>query len=144
MSSTHHQHDVFVEAVNSTKKVRLTFFGEEDLVKSVKVCAPVDYNPARRAKDKSSLYHFVCFESDNSTYVLSLPPNQILSIEPTEEPFNPAEFISYDVNWFLARHKGPFGRALMFLKRCFNIGPKSNLKKGADRRARPTRRFFGF
>ncbi len=88
----------------------------DDLVKAVKVCAPIDYNPGRRTKDKLPLYYFVCFEEDNSNYALGLSANQIVNMELTKERFNPAEFDSYGANWFLARDKGPVKRTIRCLK----------------------------
>lgn len=75
------------------------------------MCAPMDFGPSRRTKDNLDRYHFWDYESDTRNHVLSLPPEQIVQMESTEEFFDPIEFITWDVNkspWFLQRNWGLF------------------------------------
>lgn len=75
------------------------------------MCAPMDFGLSRRAKDNLKRYHFWDYESDMQNHVLSLPPEQIIEMESTEEPFDPIEFITWDVKkspWFLQRNWGVF------------------------------------
>ena len=130
----HSQHNIFIQAIKKARKIKLTFFTEEDLVKSVTLCIPLDYNPGRRIKDKSCLYHFLCFEDDGTGYVLSLSPNQIINMEPTEESFDIRNLLTDDINLFLIQHKGLFGRIVMFLKWRFGFGSGSNRSGRVDRR----------
>lgn len=107
----HSDHNVFVRGIREKKKIQLTFFSKEDRSTLIRLCAPMDYGPSRRAKDKSDRYHFWDFESDEVEHVLSLLPNQIVRIEPSEDSFEPAEFIGWDTQenpWFLARDWGQF------------------------------------
>ena len=132
----HNQHEIFAQGVKDGKKIELTFFTEEDLVKVVKICAPIDYNPGRRATDESSLYYFLSFEDDNSCYALSLSPNQIINMKLTEDSFDPEYIIDYDTRWFLERRRGALEKTRTLLKQCLSLGGKSNPKQGADRRGR--------
>lgn len=105
----HAHHSAFVNAIMGMKKVRLTFFSKEDGGTLVRTCAPMDYGPSRRAKDKSARYHFWDYDSDTRRHTLSLPANQVVSIETLEDSFSPSEFVTWDVSqapWFVARNWG--------------------------------------
>ena len=107
----HPEHQTFVQAIHSKRKLKLTFFSKEDGRQLVRMCAPMDFGSSRRAKDKSERYHFWDYESDKTTHTLSLLPGQVSQIENTENHFNPVEFITWDVSkspWFLPRDWGRF------------------------------------
>ena len=87
----------FVSAITDKTKVRLTFYPKEDYGQLVRVCAPMDFGPSRRAKDKSDRFHFWDYDSDTERHTLSLLPNQIISIEILADLFDPSEFITWDV-----------------------------------------------
>ena len=127
----HDQHDIFIQAVKDSRKIELTFFSKEELAKTVKICAPIDYNPGRRAKDRSKLYYFLIFEDDGSSYVLSLPPNQILDMKLTYYNFDITETTDWKTHWFTPRPMRPLEKVEVFLK---NIVGRSKPKPGADRR----------
>lgn len=102
---------ILVEAIRGKRKVRLMFHSKEDASSLVRMCAPMDVGPSRRAKDKSVRYHFWDFDSDTASHTLSLLPTQVLSIEVTAEPFDPAGFVSWDTKkspWFIERDWGPY------------------------------------
>ena len=87
------------------------FFSKEDRTHLFRVCAPMDFGPSRRAKDKFDRYHFWDYESDTKNHTLSLLSEQISRIELTENDFEPIEFIKWDINkfpWFLPRDWGRF------------------------------------
>lgn len=99
----------FVDAIHSKSKVRLTFFSKEDKSLLVRICAPMDYGPSRRAvADKSDRFHFWDYESDTKNHTLSLLPSQIESIEMLGENFDPADFVTWPPNWFVARDWGAY------------------------------------
>lgn len=107
----HSDHQTFVTAIHSTKKLKLTFFSQQDGGQLIRMCAPMDFGPSRRAKDTSDRYHFWDYESDTRNHVLSLLPGQIIQIQSTEESFDPNDFITWDLNhspWFLQRYWGVF------------------------------------
>ena len=76
----HGHHDIFVKGIVETKKIVLTFVANENQDDVVKRCIPVDFSPGKRARDTSELYYFWDFESGQSDYLLSLPPDKIISI----------------------------------------------------------------
>ncbi|PJF33672.1 MAG: hypothetical protein CUN57_01530, partial [Phototrophicales bacterium] len=56
-------------------------------------------------------YHSWDYESDTKNHTLSLVRDQIKSIEPTEEDFDPAEFITWDISsspWYTERDWGEY------------------------------------
>lgn len=100
--------DTFIAAIHSKNKVRLKFFSKEDQAILVRTCAPMDFGASRRAADKSDRFHFWDYDSDKEKHTLSLLPNQVKSIETLEETFNPAEFVTWQPNWIVARDWGAF------------------------------------
>jgi len=103
--------EIFVKAIHEKAKVRVTFFSKEDSGHLVRTCAPMDYGPSRRAKNKDDRFHVWDYDSDSGSHVLSLPVEQIKNIEILDETFNPAEFVTWPKNrikWFIARDWGDF------------------------------------
>lgn len=136
----HSDHDIFVEGIKRKRKVKLTFRSREDSGDLVIQCAPMDYRPARRARDASDYYHFWCsdeefysFETGKSSRVLQLPSDRIVGMEPTENAFDPAEFSTANINWFFPPSHWRFNPLFMFLKRLLTKPDKTH---GADRRAK--------
>jgi hypothetical protein len=100
--------DRFIAAIHSKNKVSATFFSKEDGHTLVRRCAPMDFGPSRRAKDKSDRFHMWDYDSDEGRHTLSLLPNQLVSIEVLTESFDPGEFVTWPPNWFIKRDWGPF------------------------------------
>jgi len=101
----------FIRAIQSKNKVRLTFFSKEDAGILVRICAPMDYGSSRRTFEKNDRYHFWDYDSDIKRHTLSLSPEQIESIEVLSEKFNPAEFITWDIQkspWLVSRDWGVY------------------------------------
>lgn len=99
----------FVDAIHFKSKVRLTFFSKENKSMLVRICAPMDYGPSRRAvANKSDRFHFWDYESDAKNHTLSLLPSQIESIEVLGENFDPTDFVTWSPNWFVARDWGAY------------------------------------
>lgn len=102
---------VFKQAIDSKKKVRLTFFSKEDDSQLVRKCAPMDFGPSRRAHNKDDRFHLWDYESDTKFHTLSLLPNQVLDIEIIDEDFCPSEFITWSLNtspWHYKRDWGQY------------------------------------
>lgn len=103
--------DKFIQAIHDKNKVRLTFFSKDDGRSLTRLCAPMDLGPSRRATDKSDRYHLWDYESDTGNHVLSLLPNQIISVDVLSESFEPEEFITWNTSkstWFIARDWGQY------------------------------------
>lgn len=101
--------DQLIQAIKDKNKVRVKFYSKEDAGILERMCAPMDYGPSRRASNKSDRYHFWDYESDKTQHTLSLLPEQVISIETTDEEFDPAEFITWNVSaspWFVGRDWG--------------------------------------
>jgi hypothetical protein len=99
----------FIEAIHQLKKVRVTFYSKEDGRNLTRLCAPMDVGPSRRAHDKSDRLHMWDYESDKKNHTLSLLPEQIVQILPTDETFSPEESVTWDTRrspWFVRRDWG--------------------------------------
>jgi hypothetical protein len=99
-------HAVFLECLEGRQKVALTFFSQDDGQNLVRTCAPMDFGPTRIAKDGLDRYHFWDYDSDQGRHPLMLLPDQIVSITILNEPFDPAEFVSWETNWHHPRDWG--------------------------------------
>lgn len=100
--------DSFVQAICSKKKIRVTFYSKEDGEVIVRRCAPMDYGPSKRAKDKSDRFHMWDYESDREQHTLSLKPEQIRNIEILDETFEPSEFVTWQTDWIIPRDWGEY------------------------------------
>ena len=104
----HQDHQVFIDAITSLNKVTLTFFSKEDGHSLTRLCAPMDFGPSRRAKDKSDRFHFWDFTNDVGSHTLSLNPHQVQSIEILNDDFDPSEFVKWKPNWIISRDWGEY------------------------------------
>jgi hypothetical protein len=100
--------DDFIGAIRSRNRIRLTFFSKEDGQQLVRLCAPMDYGPSRRAANKADRYHFWDYESDTAQHTLSLLPHQVVGFEVLAEVFDPSEFVTWPPQWFVARDWGVY------------------------------------
>src|SRR5271170_1579237 len=98
----------FIKAIRDKTRVRLTFSSKEDGRELTRMCAPMDYGPSRRAKNKDDRYHLWDYESDSSNHSLSLLPDQIVKIEFTSIHFEPSDFVTWTTDWFIKRDWGKF------------------------------------
>ncbi len=97
--------DSFVQAICSKKKIKVTFYSKEDKEIIVRICAPMDYGPSKRAKDKSDRFHMWDYESEHT---LGLKPEQIRNIEMLDETFEPSEFVAWQTDWIIPRDWGQY------------------------------------
>lgn len=101
----------FVGAIHGKRKIRLTFYSKEDAGDVVRTCAPMDYGPSRRAKQKDDRYHLWNYESDTGPHPLSIPPEQIHDMTVLDEHFEREEFVTWSAAaspWFIKRDWGPY------------------------------------
>jgi len=105
----HQDHLIFIEALEGKQRVTLTFVSkDDDGAELVRTCAPMDFGPSSRAADKSDRYHLWDYDSDSGRHTLSLLPIQVVSIELTEDTFDPGEFVAWDTNWHHPRDWGEY------------------------------------
>ena len=107
----HADHDAFIAGIDECKKIALTFVSKEDGGGTlVRTCAPMDFGPSSRAKNKSNRYHSWDYDSDSpdGRHTLSLLPEQVISIKLLEEGFDPSEFVSWPPDWHYPRDWGTF------------------------------------
>ncbi|PLS85451.1 MAG: hypothetical protein CYG60_12565 [Actinobacteria bacterium] len=86
----------------------LAFFSKEDKTQLYRTCAPMDFGPSRRARNPVDRYHFWDYDSDVGRHTLSLLPEQVVSMQLTDEYFEPGEFVTWNAQWFLPRDWGAF------------------------------------
>ena len=98
----------FIDAIHAKTKIRLTFFSKEDGRPLVRLCAPMDFGPSRRAHNKDNRYHLWDYESDEKSHVLSLLPGQVSKMEFLNQNFCPSEFVTWPPNWFVPRDWGQY------------------------------------
>lgn len=98
--------DLFISAIHNKRKVEVIFFSKEDGEQLRRVCAPMDFGPSRKAKNKGNRYHFWDYESDTRNHVLSVLPSQIVSMNILEYEFNPSDFVYWKSDWFVQRDWG--------------------------------------
>ena len=97
---------MFLDSLEGQKKVALTFYSQDDGCNLVRTCAPMDFGPTRIAKDHFDRYHFWDYDSDEMRHPLMLLPDQVVSITPLREQFDPAEFVTWETNWHHPRDWG--------------------------------------
>lgn len=105
----HRDHTVFISAIHLKQKLLVTFVAKEDGATKMRRCAPMDYGPSRKAADGSDRYHVWDYDGSSKNHILSLLPEQILRLEPTDENFDPVEFVRWDTTrsrWFITRDWG--------------------------------------
>jgi hypothetical protein len=103
--------DTFIQAIRDRKKVTVSFYSKEDQRVMVRKCAPMDYGPSRRTKEKNDRYHLWDYNSDTRIHTLSLNPEQVANIEVLDESFEPSEFVTWDTKksaWFIPRNWGQY------------------------------------
>lgn len=102
----HNQHDIFIDAIHSKKKLRIRFYSEDDGGYIERVCAPMDYAAGTRIKDGIPRYWVWDFESDKANHSLPLRVERIEWMNDVGENFDPASFVSWPLNWVIVRDWG--------------------------------------
>jgi hypothetical protein len=103
--------ELFVDAIKNKLKISVQYYSIEDNRILERICAPLDYGPSRRSKNKNDRFHLWDYESGGKNHVLSLNPDQIKNIILLKEEFNPAEIITWDTHknpWFISRDWGKY------------------------------------
>ena len=99
-------HSQFIEAIKDKKKVSLRFYSTADSQVIDLICAPMDYGPGFGIPDGVSRYSLWDYTSNNGSHILSLLPEQILSLSLLGMEFDPAQIDVRHSRWFVARIGG--------------------------------------
>jgi len=99
--------EIFNKGIQNMFVVEVTFVTKSNETKTRR-CIPLDYGPSTRAKDKSDKFHFIDLESSRGAHPLALLPEQILSIDLTNEHFDPSQFVTWTTNWSISRDWGNY------------------------------------
>jgi hypothetical protein len=91
----HRDHHIFMEALNSKKKVSLTILKNSEC----KQYGPLFYISGHGQKERACYYVWDC-EKGGKSNIAGFAPEKIVSIEMTEEHFEPTSFT-------LVREEGP-------------------------------------
>ncbi len=105
----HRDHKVFEKAIKEQRKIRLIFLDNDKHLQAFSVI-PLDYNPGRRATDKSSCYHFWDLKVGTGGSPLMVLTEQIQHMEMDPETFAADDFVK--VVWKDKQH-----RRQLFIKR---------------------------
>ena len=103
--------DQFIQAIHERRKIQITFHSKTDGIQTTRNCAPLDFGPSRRSRDKDDRYHLWNYEGDTKPHVMALNPSQIARVVLLEECFEPSEFVTWStVNspWFVTRDWGSY------------------------------------
>lgn len=100
----HTQHDVFIDAIHTKKKLRIRFYSEEDGGYIERVCAPMDYAAGKRIHDGIPRYWVWDFESDKANHSLPLRSERIEYMRNEGEDFDPASFVTWTTAWVISRN----------------------------------------
>jgi hypothetical protein len=99
----------FIQAIHDKRMIELSFRSKEDGGRIlVRKCAPMDFGPSRRAREKNDRFHVWDYESDTANHVLSLSPEQVTSITVLNETFEPADFVMWKPDWLIRRNWGMY------------------------------------
>lgn len=104
----HRDHDIFISAIHSLNKVRVTFFSHKDGADVTRTCAPMDFGPKAKENPPKDRYHLWDFSSPSGAHTESLEANKIHSILILDEVFDPEDFVTWTPNWHVSRDWGRF------------------------------------
>jgi hypothetical protein len=96
-------HPVFIEAVQERTKVNVRFYSQADSGVLDRVCAPMDYGPGEASGDGLNRYWLWDYHGTAASHILGLVPQQIVSLQPLSETFNPADVGVWPWAWSVPR-----------------------------------------
>lgn len=95
----------FIEAINQKKLVKIKVNTDEKGVIE-RICVPYDFGPSRKYHDGKDRYHFLDLDSPDGPHNLSKEPEDVISIEVTDEGFDPGDYVTWTPSWHIARDWG--------------------------------------
>ncbi len=87
----HQDHDIFIQALKSRKKILLTYYDEELNLYLTRVCVPMEYSKTG-SKDDSDYYSFWVEYAQKDERRLSLHPSQIKYMDLSDEVFDSSDY----------------------------------------------------
>lgn len=99
---------IFIEAIKEKKLVEVTFFSKKDNTDRTRKCVPFDYACSKRNKNQINKYQLYDLDSPSGRHNLALEESQIINLVKLNESFNPADYISWEPNWEVARDWGEY------------------------------------
>ncbi len=87
----------FAEAIYSRRIVIIKFRAKTSNQILLRKCAPLDIAPSKRTKNKIFKFHLWDLESEKTNHILSLEPSQIIDWEISDEQFEPAKIVTWNV-----------------------------------------------
>lgn len=97
--------EIFLEAIHK-KKIVIVQINSKEKGMIIRKCIPFDFGPSRKFKDGLDRYHFYDLNSPEGSHILSITPNQLISIEITSEDFKPEDYVKWSTPWFVKRDWG--------------------------------------
>ena len=98
MEEKHSTKDVFIRAYKEKKKVLLTYFGGEYNLSNTKLCVPIQYINSNSKLECDSYYFFWDEEAEVGDRLFGLSPEDIISLEVSDDNFNPNDYIIPDMS----------------------------------------------
>lgn len=95
-------HENFLLAIQQ-KSIVIIRFNSKSKGILVRKCIPFDYASSNTSKDKSMRYHFRDLNSPEGSHPLMVLPNDIISIEVTDEKFDPKFYVKWVPRWNVKR-----------------------------------------
>lgn len=97
----------FIDAIICTQLVQVSINSKEKgFIK--RICVPFDFGPSRKFKDGIERYHFLDLDSPDGPHNLSILPDQLIDLEVLDNKFDPADYIHWTPNWYVARDWGKY------------------------------------
>ncbi len=100
--------DIFINAIHNKLVLEVVVNSKaKGVIK--RTCIPFDYGPSRRSKDQSDRFHFYDLDSPDGKHILSILPEQLISIKTLDKVFNPADYVTWaPIQWFISRDWGEY------------------------------------
>ena len=84
----HTDHDVFIRGLEQERKLKVTYFSDEHRENLARLCGPLYCGTGKAEADGPECYYLWDFEADQGYNFLALPPEQIVSMELTENAYS--------------------------------------------------------
>lgn len=95
--------DIFLSAIHSKNKVKIKFYSKKDERNIERKCAPLDFGPSKRTKEKDERFHVWDYEGEKGPHTSSLTIEQVLGITVLEERFDPRSIVTWTPDWIISR-----------------------------------------
>jgi hypothetical protein len=98
-------YECFLQSIIDKKIIKLIFDSKDKGIIE-RYCIPFDFGLSRKYKDNLERYHLYDLDSPEGSHNLSILPEQIISIEITENYFDPSHYVKWTPNWIIKRNWG--------------------------------------